>query len=178
MRAVPYGGFGAPHVVQNEGDMRQTSPKVGKEQVAHVVVGGDGRIERAARAFHEPNEPLEPMCFERDAPDAFGRFGDGVLGEFVTDGALALGDETEIAEGDLSAHFLAAAQEERQIAHTGFVQFGEARFAATGFFGIGRNEDALLTEGELMTSRGEQGVFVAVGEQKGREKRLFAAVKK
>lgn len=178
MCSVPDGGLCAADVVDDKGDVRDAAAEVGQEQFADVVVGRDRGIERAALALHKADKPLEAVDFEGDAPHAFARGNDGVLGEHAPHGALAQCNEPEVAVCDLSAVLFAAAKEDVEVVHAALIQLGEPCFAAPRLLRIGADKDALLPERELAVPRREKGVFVAEGEQECRQKGIFAAVKK
>ena len=166
MTAVPYGCFAPPDIVDRKRNLGKAAAEVGKKQVTDVVIGGNGGLERAACTFQKTDKSFEPMHFKGDPSDAFFCTEHGFFGEFSADGTLTGGNQTEITECDLSALRFTAAKEERKIVHAPGVKFGQARRTTARFFGVCTHKNAFLPEGKLMVPCRQQGVFVAVCEQK------------
>ena len=112
MRAVPHRSFSAAHVVQDEGDIRDTPAKVRNEQIHNIVVRRDRGVKCPARALEKTDKSFETMHSEGDAAHAFRSAGDGVFCKHAAYGTAASGNEAQIFEGDLTAVFLAAPQEQ------------------------------------------------------------------
>ena len=90
-------------------------PKVGDEQIGNVIVGFNGRVERAAFRFHKAHEAVESVDFVAHFFDALNGGEHVGLGKPFANWAFVLCKQAKIAEGDLFVALLPTTKERIQI---------------------------------------------------------------